>query len=43
MRINIIDTGVGIAKPDQDKLFQLYSTVESTRKINQTGTGIGLY
>lgn len=43
LRISIIDTGVGIKKEDQKNLFKIFSMVESTKKINQSGTGIGLY
>ncbi len=43
VKVSIIDTGVGISKDDQANLFQLFSMVEGTRKINKGGTGIGLY
>ena len=36
----ITDTGIGIAKEEQDKIFGLYYQVEGTKQA--TGTGIGL-
>ena len=40
--IDIIDTGLGITKKQLPKLFRLFGTLEETKKVNQTGTGIGL-
>jgi len=37
----ITDTGIGIAKEEQDKIFGLYYQVEGTKQA--TGTGIGLH
>ena len=43
IKIGIEDTGYGIKKENQNQLFQLFSTIEATKQINQSGTGIGLY
>jgi signal transduction histidine kinase len=32
--ITVIDTGIGISKDDQCKLFKLYGCLGSSRKIN---------
>ena len=41
--VNVKDTGIGLSKQDQEKLFQKFSRIESieTRKIK--GTGLGLH
>jgi K+-sensing histidine kinase KdpD len=38
----VIDTGIGIALQDQDKLFKLFGFVESTQHLNTHGIGLGL-
>ncbi len=38
----VIDTGVGIAKVDQDKLFKSFSQVDATISRKYGGTGLGL-
>ena len=43
IKFSIIDTGTGIKKEDQESLFTLFGTLDTTKQINQTGTGIGLY
>jgi signal transduction histidine kinase len=41
---SVIDTGVGIAKDDADKLFKKFARLEKSYvKIKETGTGLGLY
>ena len=40
--IAVIDTGVGIKKRERVKLFNLFGTLESTRKMNTSGIGLGL-
>lgn len=38
----VIDTGVGIDKPDQDKLFKSFSQVDASISRKYGGTGLGL-
>lgn len=38
----ILDTGIGIAKTDQDKLFQSFSQVDASISRKYGGTGLGL-
>jgi signal transduction histidine kinase len=40
---SIIDTGLGIKKEDQKKLFRLLNQFDYHEIYNKTGTGIGLY
>jgi len=43
IRFSIIDTGLGIKKEDQDKLFKLFGKIEQEdKKINTNGVGLGL-
>jgi two-component system aerobic respiration control sensor histidine kinase ArcB len=41
LTFSITDTGIGIAKEEQEKIFGLYYQVEGTKQ--STGTGIGLH
>ena len=43
VKFSIIDTGLGIKVEEQKNLFQLFSTLDTTKNINKSGTGIGLY
>lgn len=36
------DTGCGISEESQAKLFQMFSLVEETLAVNETGCGLGL-
>ena len=40
IRIEVIDSGIGISEPDQNKLFKKFSQVKNDRKFG--GTGLGL-
>ena len=42
VKISVEDTGVGIKKKDQDKLFQLFGFVKDADGINTHGIGLGL-
>ena len=42
MQMTIEDNGVGISKPNQDKLFKNYSRLEEHQDMNDKGTGLGL-
>jgi len=37
-----MDSGVGINVQDQAKLFKLFGTISSTKKLNTKGVGLGL-
>lgn len=40
--LSIIDTGIGIATPDQVNVFEPYARVFSEKRYSQDGTGLGL-
>ncbi len=42
IRIAVKDTGLGISKKDQKKLFRLFGTIENDRNLNKKGIGLGL-
>jgi signal transduction histidine kinase len=42
VEIWINDTGMGIAKEDQDKVFQRFTQIDSSASRSQGGTGLGL-
>jgi signal transduction histidine kinase len=41
--IEVKDTGVGIRPDDLKHLFEAFGVIESTRKYNKSGTGLGLF
>ena len=42
LKIQVTDTGIGIAKKDQDKLFKLFGFVQDEKQMNINGIGLGL-
>ena len=42
LKISVIDTGIGIAKENQDKLFKLFGFVQDNQQLNVNGIGLGL-
>eukprot|EP00347_Sterkiella_histriomuscorum_P016020 403354801 len=42
IRVSVADTGVGIKKEDQEKLFKIFGKLEQTSEINTSGIGLGL-
>ncbi len=42
MKFSIIDTGIGISKHGQEKLFKAFSQIDSTTTRKYGGTGLGL-
>ena len=42
VQISVQDTGVGISKDNQKKLFKLFGFLESTKERNSHGVGLGL-
>ena len=45
LQIEVRDTGIGISKEDQKKLFKLFGFIEEaeTQQMNKNGVGLGLY
>jgi PAS domain S-box-containing protein len=43
IRFKVRDTGIGISKPDQEKLFDKFFRSEDYRTRKTNGTGLGLY
>ena len=42
LQISVVDTGVGISKENQEKLFKLFGFLAETQKMNKNGVGLGL-
>lgn len=42
LRVEVRDTGVGIAPDDQERIFSKFETVESVSRFRGSGTGLGL-
>ena len=42
IRVEVIDTGIGIKEEDMDKLFESFGRVEEKRNRNIEGTGLGM-
>ena len=42
IKVEVIDTGIGIDKKDQNKLFSLFSQVDASLSRNYEGAGLGL-
>lgn len=42
LKIEVIDTGIGIAQSDRDKLFKTFGQIDSTSTKKHSGTGLGL-
>ena len=43
IKVSIKDNGIGIKKEDQENLFKLFGFLESNKKLNTKGVGLGLH
>jgi two-component system sensor histidine kinase/response regulator len=42
LQISVRDTGVGISKENQEKLFKFFGFIKETKDMNKNGVGLGL-
>jgi PAS domain S-box-containing protein len=42
LRVEVRDTGIGIAPEDQERIFAEFETIESAARLRGSGTGLGL-
>jgi signal transduction histidine kinase len=42
LQISVIDTGIGIPKENQGKLFKLFGFLQDDKQLNVNGIGLGL-
>jgi signal transduction histidine kinase len=43
LEISVSDTGIGISKKDQTKLFEPFGYLEKSKSMNTKGIGLGLH
>ena len=43
IQISVQDSGVGIKKEDQNKLFKLFGFLDASKELNAKGVGLGLH
>lgn len=43
IKVEVIDTGIGISKANQKNLFQLYGFIKDSSELNPQGVGLGLH
>ena len=43
VRVSVVDTGIGIKKKDQSRLFEMFGSIkDEKKKVNVQGVGLGL-
>lgn len=42
MLIEVIDSGIGISKENQKRLFKIFGMLEDKEQLNKNGVGLGL-
>lgn len=40
---SVQDTGIGIKQSEREKLFKMFGKLDSTKNLNTSGVGIGLF
>ena len=43
IQVSVQDSGIGIKKEDQDKLFKLFGFLDTSKEMNTKGVGLGLH